>query len=105
MKNWKKVTAGILTVMMAASLAACGGTKEAKTIAGKEDLKGAVIGVQLGTCLLYTSTSQIKKRWEGWEEESRADHCVKCGKCETVCPQKISIREDLAKVAAEMKAL
>lgn len=49
MKNWKKVTAGILTVMMAASLAACGGTKEAKTIAGKEDLKGAVIGVQLGT--------------------------------------------------------
>ena len=49
MKNWKKVTAGILTVMMAASLAACGGTKEAKTIAGKENMKGAVIGVQLGT--------------------------------------------------------
>lgn len=54
---------------------------------------------------IYENTSQIKKRWEGWEEESRADHCVKCGKCETVCPQKISIREDLAKVAAEMKAL
>ena len=67
MKNWKKVTAGILTVMMAASLAACGGTKEAKTIAGKEDLKGAVIGVQLGT----TGDLEASKEGYGAKEVQR----------------------------------
>ena len=30
--------------------------------------------------------------------KTRAGNCIKCGKCETVCPQKLSIREDLKKV-------
>lgn len=29
----------------------------------------------------------------------RADECVKCGQCEEVCPQHISIREELEKVS------
>lgn len=32
-------------------------------------------------------------------KEAAACHCQKCGKCETMCPQQISIREDLEKVA------
>ena len=28
--------------------------------------------------------------------------CVKCGKCEEVCPQHIKIRDELEKIAAEL---
>lgn len=35
----------------------------------------------------------------------RADQCQKCGKCETVCPQALSIRENLAEAATELNAL
>lgn len=38
-------------------------------------------------------------------EDARPKNCIKCGKCEKVCPQKISIREDLARVQAEMDEL
>lgn len=35
-------------------------------------------------------------------EEAKPKNCIKCGKCEKVCPQKISIREDLVRVQNEM---
>lgn len=38
-------------------------------------------------------------------ESERADKCKKCGKCEGACPQKISIREDLAKMFDEFENL
>lgn len=45
--------------------------------------------------------------WE-WEKEigdkGQAKNCVKCGKCEKSCPQHIRIREDLARVQAELDA-
>ena len=31
-----------------------------------------------------------------------ANECIKCGKCEQVCPQHISIREELAKEYAAL---
>lgn len=34
----------------------------------------------------------------------RANECIKCGKCEEVCPQHIKIREELEKVAKEFIA-
>ena len=47
-------------------------------------------------------------RKEGWlvggHGRKRADECVKCGKCEEVCPQHIKIREELEKVAKELLA-
>ncbi|WP_167958775.1 aldo/keto reductase [Anaerosporobacter faecicola] len=43
--------------------------------------------------------------FKNFNEENHADHCIKCGKCETVCPQKISIREDLEKVATDLGSL
>ena len=36
--------------------------------------------------------------------EEKAANCVKCGKCEEICPQKIAIREDLAKLQSELDA-
>lgn len=38
-------------------------------------------------------------------EKGRAEQCKKCGKCETLCPQGISIRENLAQMAADMQAI
>ena len=38
-------------------------------------------------------------------ETAHADHCVKCGKCETVCPQHINIRENLVRVAETMESI
>lgn len=40
--------------------------------------------------------------FKNFSEENRADRCISCGKCETVCPQKIRIREDLSKVVSDM---
>ena len=34
-----------------------------------------------------------------------ADQCKKCKKCEKVCPQSLSIRENLKQVQKEMEAL
>ena len=34
----------------------------------------------------------------------RADQCIKCGKCEAVCPQHIAIREHLDEVTAKLLA-
>lgn len=44
-------------------------------------------------------------RW-GWEKElsecEKAKNCIKCGKCEQVCPQKLSIRADLERAQADL---
>ncbi len=40
---------------------------------------------------------QAKARRRFSELDGSADKCVQCGKCETLCPQHISIREDLKK--------
>lgn len=37
--------------------------------------------------------------------DSSADQCQKCGKCETVCPQSISIRKDLENASIELNSL
>ncbi|MDI3537816.1 MAG: uncharacterized protein PWP30_2298, partial [Eubacteriaceae bacterium] len=55
---------------------------------------------------MYHVESMIKRRWGGFMlEDVKAKHCIKCGKCEEVCPQKISIREDLAKLQKELDAI
>ena len=30
------------------------------------------------------------------------DKCIKCGKCEAACPQRLNIRQDLEKVQADL---
>lgn len=55
---------------------------------------------------VYEDSKDAKHRWTNEIQESaHAGNCIKCGKCEQVCPQKLSIREDLGKVQKEMDEL
>lgn len=48
---------------------------------------------------IYGNDGDAKWHWNNdLPETARACNCIKCGKCEKECPQKISIREDLQKV-------
>lgn len=38
-------------------------------------------------------------------KEQKAACCIKCGKCETVCPQKLPIRQDLERVQNDFDGL
>ncbi len=52
---------------------------------------------------MYQNYNMVKNSWEnGLGEEKQARNCVKCGKRENACPQKLHIREDLEKVQADL---
>lgn len=52
---------------------------------------------------MYQKYSMVKNNWEkNIGEEKQAKNCVKCGKCEAACPQKLNIREDLVKVQEDL---
>lgn len=52
---------------------------------------------------MYQNYNVIKWKWEsGMGEAAQAKNCIKCGKCEALCPQKLSIREDLARAQADL---
>lgn len=52
---------------------------------------------------MYRNYNMVKDRWEnGLAEENKAKNCIKCGKCEKVCPQKLSIRDDLERVQSDL---
>lgn len=50
---------------------------------------------------MYGNTAKAKANYEALKE-AQAGFCKKCGKCETMCPQSLPIREDLARVAKEL---
>lgn len=53
---------------------------------------------------MYQNYNMVKESWENrLGDGKQAKNCVKCGKCEKACPQKLSIREDLAKVQQDME--
>ena len=55
---------------------------------------------------MYENKEQAKRAYfNDLEEDARADHCQKCGKCEEVCPQAMSIRDDLERVKETMENL
>lgn len=52
---------------------------------------------------MYQNYNIVKWRWENELGDShQAKNCVKCGKCESACPQKLSIRRDLEQVQADL---
>ncbi len=52
---------------------------------------------------MYQNYNMVKKRWEvDLADGKQAKNCIKCGRCAAVCPQKISVPEDLEKVQADM---
>ena len=52
----------------------------------------------------YSNERRRLMRWQDMQEQERAVACRACGKCETVCPQALPIRDRLAQIAAEMSA-
>ncbi|MCR5739299.1 MAG: aldo/keto reductase [Lachnospiraceae bacterium] len=54
---------------------------------------------------MYRNYGVVKWNWDNMVKDGKtAEACKKCGKCEQACPQHLSIREDLQKVLADIKA-
>ena len=52
---------------------------------------------------MYQNYNMVRWSWENELGESKqAKCCVKCGKCEAACPQKLSIRKDLERVQEDL---
>ena len=52
---------------------------------------------------IYGTYQTVKWAWEHETPEAeKAKNCIKCGKCEALCPQKIRIREDLERAQADL---
>src|SRR5699024_8884550 len=52
---------------------------------------------------MYGNKGKAKQAYfKDLTEKERADQCHECGKCEEVCPQGLSIRENLKEVSKEM---
>ncbi len=54
---------------------------------------------------VYANRNGTAWDWKKLPDEAKPTQCVKCGKCEAACPQKIPIRADLAALQAELDAL
>lgn len=70
-------------------------------------------GVNIPACFeiwnkyhVYENAAEAKNSWtRRLPESAHAKNCIQCGKCEKVCPQKLSIRENLKQVQKEMDEL
>ena len=52
---------------------------------------------------MYRTYDLVNWSWEKeLKEEEKAKNCIKCGKCETLCPQKLSIRDNLVQVQKDL---
>lgn len=67
-------------------------------------------GVDIPACFrawnqyhVYQSYQTVKWNWENdITPQQKPEQCIKCGKCEAVCPQQLSIRADLEKVSSDL---
>lgn len=52
---------------------------------------------------MYQNYNMVRNLWENeLGGEHQAKNCIKCGKCEQACPQKLSIRQDLVRVQQDL---
>lgn len=55
---------------------------------------------------MFGQKDAVRTQWaECFPDSEKALHCVRCGKCEAVCPQKLPIRDSLAQLQKELDAL
>ena len=55
---------------------------------------------------MFQQPDAIKKQWTmRFPDSEKALHCIRCGKCEAACPQKLPIRSALAQLQKELDAL
>lgn len=54
---------------------------------------------------IYGNVNSTVWDWKNMNEKEKANQCIECGKCEKVCPQKISIRTDLKSLYTELDQL
>lgn len=55
---------------------------------------------------IYGNNNGTKWQWENdIDDKQKAKNCIKCGKCEKACPQKLSIRDNLAQLQSELDGL
>lgn len=66
--------------------------------------------IQIPNCFAAYNAKMVFRDWRAGEQyeaailnHGAADSCIKCGKCERVCPQHLPIRELLKSVAEEFK--
>ena len=55
---------------------------------------------------MFRQPEAIRQQWTTrFPESEKALHCVRCGKCEAACPQKLPIRSALAQLQSELDRL
>ena len=55
---------------------------------------------------MFGQNDAIRQQWTvRFPDAEKAHHCIRCGKCEAVCPQKLPIRASLAALQTELDAL
>lgn len=52
---------------------------------------------------VYQNQQLTKRAWKNLDDDERPNQCVGCGRCETMCPQNIPIREHLARITGEVE--
>lgn len=54
---------------------------------------------------MYEDKKETAEDWNDFNEKSKPLNCVKCGKCEVLCPQNLKIRDNLATAQKELDAI
>ena len=52
---------------------------------------------------MYANDRLTRRAWRGLDQEEKPSHCVSCGRCQALCPQHISIPEQLAQAGRELE--
>ena len=55
---------------------------------------------------MFGQPDAVKQQWAAhFPDAEKASHCVRCGRCEAVCPQHLPIRTALAELQTELDDL